>query len=404
MRALIAFDKFKHALTADQACAIAAAALERAQPSWTSEQSPLADGGDGFCRALCQPVAAALRTATVADPLGRPVKARFGLADPRCLTAEAQSMLDLPAACRSLAIIELAQSSGLDLLAPEERTPWRTSTRGLGELMQAAIAAGADCLLIGLGGSATHDLGFGALQALGFRFLDRTGARWGDAPSPLRWDVLDAIERPSSSAAEGIPIRLACDVDNPLHGTRGAAAVFGPQKGMRPLELDELDSLTSRAAAILALACDTPIQLADTPGTGAAGGTAFGLMLGLNARLVPGAALVAAWTNLEGKLDRADLVLTGEGAFDSSSLEGKGPGHVARLALDRGKPVFVFAGSIGSVPPEMAAALSLVAISPPELPLAAALAATSENLAKAIAATFAGDLRRRPPPRLDPAW
>lgn len=387
MNALVAFDKFKDALSADEACSIAAAALLEVHPQWAVEQAPLADGGDGFCHALCHAANGVLETVTVPGPLGEPTPTAFGIVPIDALPEAARSMLDLPTAATRLAVLEMAQSSGIALLPTAARSPWTTSTYGLGRMMLAAVEAGADALLVGVGGSATHDLGLGVLQAIGFRFHDRQGKPIATPPTPLLWDRLGSIDRPEAPVVD-LPIRVACDVSNPLVGPNGAAAVFGAQKGLKPTDFDLLDSLTSRAAVILCHATEIPLQAMDTPGSGAAGGCAFGLMAGLGARLVPGAELVAAWTDIDSKLDRAQLVLTGEGRFDASSLQGKGPGYALEQAQRRGLPCLVFAGSLGELPDEALAQAEFTAISPPDLSLAEAIAATPQLLADAIRAAF----------------
>ena len=364
MNALLAFDKFKGALRADQACAVAAQALARAQPSWTIEQAPFADGGDGFCETLSHAAAGTLHHAEVLGPLGHPTRAHFAIVDPANLPPDARALLDLPSPCSRLAILELAQSSGIALLRPDQLDPWQTSTYGFGQLIQAALDAGADALLVGLGGSATHDLALGALQALGIQFLDAQQNPIPRPPSPATWSHLQAIA-PAHRAFP--PLRIACDVQNPLLGPDGAAAIFGPQKGLQPPDLPRLDALTRHAATLLVAAYHRHHQTMDTPGSGAAGGAAFGLATALGGLILPGSALVAAWTDFAPKLARADLLLTGEGRFDASSLGGKGPGYALAQAASLGKPAYVFAGSLGPLPPRFPHA-TLAAISPPPQP------------------------------------
>jgi glycerate kinase len=209
-------------------------------------------------------------------------------------------------------------------------------------MLSAAAKAGVQAILLGVGGSATHDLGLGALGALGLRFEGEGGA--GLAPLvPADWPSLRRI----TGRIEGLPpVLLACDVDNPLLGPRGALSVYGPQKGLDPSLAEGLEKETARVAGMLLGYFGKPASLLGHPGAGAAGGIAFGLMAGLGATLLPGFELVASWIDLDRRLREADIVLTGEGRFDDSSLSGKGPGAVARRALSLGLQVHVFAGAV----------------------------------------------------------
>jgi len=388
MRVLAAFDKFKDALSAADACEAAREALGACQPEWTVETAPLADGGDGFCDTLVRSAAGRLEIHRVPGPLRAPAEAAIGLIDVDGLPEAARDLLDLPEA-RRVAIVEMAQGSGIALVPPNQRNPWKATSAGLGQMLRFAKEAGADAAIVGLGGSATHDLALGALWSLGFAFLDDTDARLGAPPAPELWERIRRIQPPPTPL--GLTLRLACDVDNPLLGPNGAAAVFGPQKGLKPEGYPRLETQTGRLAKLLAEATGCSPSLAETPGAGAAGGAAFGLMAGLGARLVSGFDLVAAWIGLSEKLARADIVLTGEGRFDASSLQGKGPGAIARQALEQGKRLYVFTGSLDE--PALLAPLPrdcLREISPPALPLEQALRKTRQNLARAVAAAFEG--------------
>ncbi len=382
MRALIAFDKFKDALSAPDACERAAAALRTVRPSWELDLCPFTDGGEGFARILTAVAGGERRVVRVAGPRGAPVEAGFGLVDVARIPEAARVLLDLPES-RRLAVIEMAEASGLALLAPTDRDPWQTATGGTGELLRHAVEAGADAVLLGVGGSATHDLAFGALAALGFRFLDAAGNEVAP-PIPARWNAIARIEGGPASPLP--PLRIACDVTNPLLGPQGAAAVYGPQKGLRETDRPALEAATARLAGMLCDYCRQPADLVETPGAGAAGGCSFGFMAATGARLLPGSALVAAWLDLDLRLRRADLVLTGEGRFDESSLAGKGPGAMAAQALALGKPVHVFAGAVAPLPPR--AGLHTHALSPPGLPLAQALRETAWRLEEAVGAAF----------------
>ncbi len=381
MRILIAFDKFKDSLTAREACQRTAAALRIAQPEWSLDLCPLTDGGEGFAEILTGAIGGTLHTVTVSGPRGTPVDATYGLVDAARIPAAAKAMLGFEAQGR-VAVIEMAQASGLALLAPEQRDPWQTTTRGTGEVVRHALAAGAGAVLLGVGGSATHDLGLGALSALGFSFLTSSG----DAvlpPVPARWGEVVKVE--GEVPAGFPPLRIACDVTNPLLGSSGAAAVYGPQKGLRPEDLAALEAASDRMAGLLCKHCAQPAALVAVAGAGAAGGCSFGLMAGAGARLLPGSAFVTAWLDLERRLAHADLVITGEGRFDESSLSGKGPGALAAHALALGRTVHVFAGAVTALPRP---GLQTHALSPADLPLAQALRETGWRLEDAARAAF----------------
>lgn len=389
MRVLVAFDKFKDSLSAPDACNFAAAALREKHRDWQVDLCPLADGGEGFCSILTQAAGGQLIGSSVHDPLGDPVQAQIGIVPVARIPAAAREMLDLPNDAQTqrpgatLAVIEMASASGLALLEPGERDPWQTSTFGTGELIRTAADLNVAAVLLGVGGSATSDLGLGALAALGLDFTTARGERVDD-PIPARWREINRIG--GTLAPPVPPIRIACDVTNPLLGPRGAAAVYGPQKGLRPADLPRLDHESARLGLLLCSHCGRPDTLMDTPGAGAAGGISFGLMTASDARLLPGFELVSAWLDLENRLAAADIVITGEGRFDDTSLNGKGPGAVAARALALGKRVHVFAGNATVAQPP--AHLALHSITPPGVPLEEALRQATLNLTRAVRAAF----------------
>ena len=385
MRVLLAFDKFKDSLTAPAACAHAAAALHAAHPDWTLDLCPLADGGEGFCEILTHSARGTIETHTVTGPRGAPTPATIGFVPLSNIPAPARALLQIENRESKIenpqvALIEMATASGLALLSPGERDPWQTHTLGTGELIRLAAAQpGVAAILLGVGGSATSDLGLGALSALGLKFLSSSD----DALSPPIPSVWSRIARLSGQLPATLPpIRIACDVTNPLLGPRGAAATYGPQKGLRPADLARLDGESARLARLLCAYCHQPDSLIDAPGTGAAGGISFGLMAAARAQLLPGFDLVSAWLDLERKLAAADFVITGEGRFDDTSLTGKGPGAVAARALALGKKVHVFAGAVTNLAPR--AHLTLHAITPPGTPLHAALRDAAAFLEAAV--------------------
>lgn len=375
MRVLVAFDKFKDALGARAAGEAAASALRRKHPDWSLDLCPLTDGGEGFCETLTAAARGDFVAHRVRGPRGGAVDARVGLAFGRDLPARAAARLGLPPD-GLLTIHELAATSGLTLLSVAQRDPWQTTTFGIGEQLRTAAAINPHAILLGIGGSATNDLGLGALAALGFQFRDARGDPVA-IPTPASWERIVRIECGAGTTLP--PLFIACDVDNPLLGPRGATATFGPQKGLKPAEVLRLEAQMARMAALLGEACHQPLSLADTPGAGAAGGIAFGLMIAGGARLVPGFDLVSDWLDLPARLAAADLILTGEGRFDATSLAGKGPGSIVREGRRLGKPVHVFAGSLG-VPEDT----TLHAISPAGMALPEALPRTAELLKAAV--------------------
>lgn len=394
MRVLVAFDKFKHALSAEDACAVAARVISELKPGWDVEVCPLTDGGDGFESTLGTALRAEQVQVPVMGPRGGLVPAGVHLLPLSSLPAPAASLLQ-PAgpfsAHTRLAIVEMAAASGLHLLAPEMRDPWLATTYGTGQLLRAAAELGAGAIVLGIGGSATNDLGTGALSALGVEFRSAGGDKIRP-PVPRRWP---AIERLEGAAFDALPpLLLATDVDNPLLGTGGATATFGPQKGLPPEDVAALDAEAGRMARLLCHHFDRPTATVDTPGAGAAGGLAFGLLCGTRAHLVPGFRFAAACTDLERRLERADVVLTGEGRFDSTSLQGKGPGALVLRAIERSKRAWVIAGHVDAAAMDGVQFHALnPAASPPD---AATLARTAADLAEGVRQLLSGERREAP--------
>ncbi|PWR07199.1 glycerate kinase [Micromonospora sicca] len=333
MRVLVAPDSFKGSLAADDAARALARGWLARRPGDEVRLLPLADGGEGTVDAF----AAARpdgerRTVTVPGPDGRPVAAGWLL---------------LP---DGTAVLELAQSSGLPLLRPPD--PLGAHTYGLGAVARAALAAGASRLVIGLGGSASTDAGTGALRALGLRLRDA----WG-RDLPLGGGALVNLARVDTGGLLPPPpggTQLLVDVTAPLAGPTGAAATYGPQKGARPTDIGLLDRALLRFAELTG---GDP----DQPGAGAAGGTSYGLATLWGARIMPGARTIAALVGLADALARADVVITGEGHFDRTSLTGKVVGSLLDQADAAGVPVGVAAGQVtGPVPGSVAQAVALV--------------------------------------------
>ncbi len=327
MKVLIAPDKFKGSLSAPAAARAIARGIRSVSPGIEIDEAPMADGGEGTVEALVVATGGSFRTVEVTGPLGERRQAQFGLlGDGRT------------------AVIEMASASGLVLVPEDRRDPRVTTTRGTGELLLAAVDAGAQRVILGIGGSATNDGGAGLGQALGFRLLDAQGADIGPGGGALdRLRRIDEQER--DKRLNGIEIAVACDVDNPLCGPEGASAIYGPQKGATPSMVAELDRNLAHFAQVVEH--DLGRSIRDLPGAGAAGGLGGGLAAFAGGRLEPGITLVIRAVGLVDRLQGADLCITGEGAIDASSAFGKTAVGVARLAHSLDCPTIALAGSIG---------------------------------------------------------
>jgi glycerate kinase len=384
VRILVAFDKFKDSLTAAQACGIAAREIRERHADWEIDAAPLTDGGDGFAELLTTQAHGDRVPVRATGPRGATIDAIIGSIPWRHVQPAARTLLALPAIRdgETIAVVEMATASGLALLRADERNPWQTSTFGTGQLIRAAAELGARAVVLGVGGSATNDLGLGALAALGFESHDAAGARI-HPPIPASWSRLARID---GRMLDSIPrIRIACDVANPLLGPTGAAAVFGPQKGLAPADVPRVDAEAGRIARMLCVHCGTAPTCVETPGAGAAGGLAFGLLAAGRAQLVRGFDLVRAWLDLDARIAQADFVLTGEGRFDLTSLGGKGPGALALAAAVAGKRVLVLTGNVGELPPgALPQNVAVHAITPAGMPLEQALREAPERLAAAV--------------------
>ena len=335
MKILAAFDKFKDAMPADRACdAALSGALEALGEPLTLSHAPLTDGGEGFCPILTQAASGYMEHHKVSGPLGEEVDSPLGWVNLERIPESARKMLGSKNG--KLAIIEMASVAGLEQVPKAQRHPKHCTTRGVGELIRIAVAEGADAILLGIGGSATSDLGLGALEALGLEFCPNGQV------TPEQWSVIDQIK--GSIEFTIPPIYIACDVDNPLLGTKGSAAVYGPQKGLEPKEIEAFDDASARVAKLLCKFFNQSESTLSAAGSGAAGGIGFGLNVALGAKYVFGFELVTAWLDLNGKIREADLVLTGEGKFDSSSLAGKGPYALLAAAYSNDTSAILLAG------------------------------------------------------------
>jgi glycerate 2-kinase len=327
MRIVVAPDSYKGSASALRV----AEAMERGAravfPAAEVVKIPIADGGEGTVEALVAATGGRIEHRTVTGPLGEPVRAHWGvLGDGRT------------------AVVEMAAASGLPLVPEGRRDPRITTTRGTGELMRAALEAGLRKLVVGIGGSATNDGGAGMARALGVRFLDAAGndlPEGGAALARLARIDLAGLD-PRVASAE---IVVACDVDNPLTGPRGASAIYGPQKGATAEAVAELDAALGHYAEVARAA--TGRDVAPVPGAGAAGGLGAGLLLFTPARLRPGVAIVLEATRFGERIQGVDLVLTGEGRTDFQTSMGKAPAGVAAEAKKHGVPVVCLAGALG---------------------------------------------------------
>ncbi len=310
---MIAPDKFKGSASAHDVASAIARGIRSVAPSSELILRPMADGGDGTVELFLDSGAGAC-TSNVHDPRGRPITAKFALDGER-------------------AIVELASASGLVLEKPRERDPWRADSRGTGELIRAALDAGAKAIVIGIGGSAINDAGIGLLRALGAK----------TQPS----NALHGIESIDLSGLDPriakTKLLVASDVDNPLCGPNGASAVFGPQKGAKPHDVPKLDAALAQTADAMARALGRDLR--DVPGAGAAGGAGFAL-LALGAELRPGVDIVAELCGLSQALSGATLCITGEGSIDAQTLRGKTVLGVARYAAQAKVPVIALGGRI----------------------------------------------------------
>ncbi len=369
MRIVVAPDSFKEALSARQVCEAIARGIRRARPDATIDLLPMADGGEGTVDALVAATNGQLRESTVTGPLGEPVRACWGLLGDGGGTA----------------VLEMAAASGLGLVPPDRRNPLLTTTFGTGELIAAALDSGVRRILIGIGGSATNDGGTGAAEALGVRFVDRNGRV---LPSGLSGGQLGRIARVDVASRDPrigrVPIEVACDVDNPLCGPRGAAAVYGPQKGADPESVRILDANLAHMADVIQR--DLGKDVRDIPGAGAAGGLGAGLLAFFDAKLRPGIQMVMDALRFSERIAGADLIITGEGRLDRQSMMGKLIEGVGRAAKSAGVPVIALVGSVGQGADDAREVLeSYHCITPPDLSPTDALPQTATRLEETAA-------------------
>jgi glycerate kinase len=365
MKIVLAPDSFKESMTATEAVAAMRAGVHAVMPDVECIGVPMADGGEGTVDAVVDALHGQHVEAEVSDPLGRTINARYGY---------------IP--LRQLAVIEMAAASGLELIPPNQRDVLRTSTFGVGQLIRSALDRGAEELLIGLGGSATNDGGAGMLTALGASFVDADGAALEPGGAALRH--LDRIDVSGlDPRLRGTRIHVASDVTAPLLGPTGASAVFGPQKGATPADVEILESALTQLAAVTSATLGKANP--QRRGAGAAGGVGFALVEFLGAESKPGVDEVAETVGLERAVSGADWVFTGEGSVDAQTVMGKTPFGVAQVAVRAGARVVIFAGRVA---PDASVLLGhgverLVAITADGTPIEQALREGPESLTRA---------------------
>jgi glycerate kinase len=324
---VLAPDSFKESMTAKTVCESLEKGITKILPHVSCIHVPMADGGEGTMQSLVDATGGKIYEARVKGPLGNPVTAQYGISG-----------------SGDMGVIEMASASGLHLVPMENRNPCLTTTYGTGELIKACLNHGVKKLLIGIGGSATNDGGAGMLQALGGKLLDANGKDLSFGGLALKdlhkIDLSDVDIR-----LRDVDIDVACDVDNPLIGEKGASKVFGPQKGANEEQVELLEAALSHYGDIIENQLE--IDVKNFSGAGAAGGLGAGLMVFLNGKLKKGIDLVIDYVKLEENIAEADLVITGEGSLDSQTFHGKTPLGVSKLAKKYNVPVIGIAGRLG---------------------------------------------------------
>lgn len=365
---VIAMDSFKGSLDARRACIAVEEGLRTLMPEAEVRKIPMADGGEGTAETLLAASGGEWIETTAPGPLpDRDVPGRY---------------LWLPEAGPG-ALVEMADVNGLALLEEHERDPTVTSTRGTGVLLADAARRGARRIWLAIGGSATVDGGTGAARALGWRFLNADGVEVPEGGGHL--EAIHRIVPPTPDPLAEVDVEVLCDVDNPLLGPRGAAEIFGPQKGATPGQVTLLEAGLARLADRIEE--DLDLDVREIAGAGAAGGLGAGAVAFFRARLVSGVDAVMEASDLAGALQGADWVVTGEGAFDEQSLYGKVVSGVVRRARDAGAGVAVVAGSVGlDEKTARAGGVQLMeAAAPPGMPLAEAMERAPELVREAAA-------------------
>ncbi|HEY5653713.1 MAG TPA: glycerate kinase [Pontiella sp.] len=320
MKIVVAPDSFKGNMRSSKVCAIIRESILSEIPAAEVLPIPIADGGEGSVDAVVEAVGGTIYTLQVCGPLGDPVEAQYGL---------------LP---DGTAVMEMASSSGLELISSQRLNPMETTTYGVGQLLRHLLESGHTSIVIGIGGSATVDGGVGMAQALGFRFFDESGSELLGRGGKILSDICSVDSLMVVPQLKNSAIRIACDVINPLSGSNGAACVFGPQKGATPEMVVQLDAGLENLAKVM--------SLDEIPGDGAAGGLGYGLRAFCNAEIISGAELIAETVGLPAALEGADLLITGEGCTDGQTASGKLCAVLARMARERGVKTLLLSGAL----------------------------------------------------------
>jgi len=328
MKIVIAPDSFKESLTALEAAEAIERGFKRVIPNAEYIKVPMSDGGEGTVQSLVDATGGEVISKVVTGSLGKPVNAFFGILGNK-----------------TTAVIEMAAASGIHLVPADKRNPLLATTRGTGELILEALEHGVHHIIIGIGGSATNDGGAGMAKVLGAKLLDRNGVEIGEGGGSLQYLSSINISEMDPRLAD-IKIEVACDVDIPLTGEKGASAIFGPQKGATPQMVEQLDKNLHHYAAIIER--DLGRKINDVPGAGAAGGLGGGLLAFLPSELKRGVEIVMEATGLYRIVEDADLVITGEGKIDGQTIFGKTPIGVAKTAKKYGVPVVGIAGNLSN--------------------------------------------------------
>lgn len=327
MKVLLCPDSYKGSLTALEVAEAMEEGIRRVFPESEIQKLPIADGGEGTVETLITSTGGIFHYSEVSSPLGEKVKARWGVLGDR-----------------KTVVMEMAEASGLELVPKEKRNPRFTTTFGTGEMIRAALDEGYRKFIIGIGGSATNDGGAGMIQALGGKFLDKDGVALPPGGKFLKY--LDQIDLNGLDPRLGeSSILVACDVDNPLCGKKGASAVYGPQKGATPAMVEELDQALARYGKMAEEV--TGIKAVDAPGSGAAGGLGAAFLFFTPAKLQPGIEIILDALLFDQKLADADWILTGEGKTDFQTAHGKGPVGIAMRAAKKNVPVLCLSGGLG---------------------------------------------------------
>ena len=325
---VVAIDSFKGSLSSREADEAAEQGIKTIFPQCEVLHFPVADGGEGILEILTDAFHGHTVPLVAHNPLMQKITTQYGISEDG-----------------RTALVEMARISGLPLLPPSRRNPMLTTSYGLGEIIAEALNKGCRHFIIGIGGSATNDGGIGMLQAFGYQFLDKNRKDVGKGVAALGKVEMIIADKVNPLISK-IKFQVACDVDNPLYGEKGATYIFGAQKGvtdeMKPLIDNDMKHFADKTKEKLGVSCE------DIPGAGAAGGLGFALLSYLNAELTPGAELVMQLTDMEDKIKNSDIVITGEGQLDSQTVMGKAPIGVAGLAKKYDKKVIAFAGSISA--------------------------------------------------------